>query len=490
MTEAVLRAFRRQFVWGPEVWRVGPAWRSLALADGVWLSHDEDLPITFARRPTGGAGVLLGHAVDARVGHPVGVDELAELTLDNYAERTAAWAGRWVLVLDGWIVTDIGGLLGVFYPTERSARSWGSSSGVLLNRKLGVDERRRPLSIAPTSPYAGLRLLLPGEALELATGEVRLVDRRPFRRVAGSEEHLVEQGLQLIAGALRGYAELSRGKGLAIGLSGGADSRRNAAVAVHAGVPAELYSFRKSWFATSTADLRLPPRVGAMLGLPFRHVGPGRWASERHALWLEHTADAAADRRPGSNYFYFTRGFWAALGYGRITVEGQAYELGSNYYYPAHWGIGPDFTHVEAAGCGTSFTADELALADAFWAQLEPGVEIDRRDLLFWTYTTGTAYSRLYYESDLWTDALTPANCRLLHSVMLSVPPARREGKAFQNRITALAAPVLATLPINPPDSFLRHQYQRWLNLRRLAARDGGGAALRKLGRFLTGRRG
>ena len=105
MKEEPLRAFRRQFVWGPEPWCVGPTWRSLSLADAVSLSHDDALPITLVRRPNGGAIVLLGHAVDAEVGQPVGADELTELTLENYAVRTAAWAGRWALVLEGWIVT-------------------------------------------------------------------------------------------------------------------------------------------------------------------------------------------------------------------------------------------------------------------------------------------------------------------------------------------------------------------------------------------------
>lgn len=484
MADFQLRPFRRQFVLGPQPWRFNEHAGARQVAPDVWLSYDEALPVTEVTGRDGLPRFLLGHAANGSTGQPVSAGELADVTVANYTTETASWGGRWLFLIGGRALTDVGGLLGLFYSSAAPGSVWASSSGVLLCRRLGRPEMRKPLAIAPTGSYGNFSLLLPGETLDLRGARVELVHTRPFWRVQGSEQDLVGRAVTLLDGLLRGYHAFAGPGGLLIGLSGGADGRRNAAIAARAGLNPGLYTFRKSWFVSTSADRDLPREVARALGLACREVSGAQWEATRHALWVEHTGDAAADARPGSNYFYFVRGFWEQLGYGRTTVEGLCYELGANYYYGGHWGIPADFSHLQAAGRGAACTAEELALTDRFWSQLIFDVEIDRRDLLFWTYTMGTAYSRVYYESDVWTDALCPANCRLLYSIMMSLPPARREGKGFQNQITVRAMPALAALPINPPDHFWRHQYTRWCNLRRLAATGGPRAVARKFYRM------
>jgi len=214
--------------------------------------------------------------------------------------------------------------------------------------------------------------------------------------------------------------------------------------------------------SSSDADRELPPRVARALDYPFLAVSTEKWSSQRHSLWLEHTGDDSPKQIPGSNYFYFTHGYWAQLGYNLLTVEGQCYELGTNYYYPAQWNIPQALGARDALNSGTICSPEEFQLTKDFWDSLQIPLEIDDRDLLFWSYAINTVYSNLYQESDMWTDAVCPVNCRLLYSTLLSVSPSRREGKVFENLITTTAAPALRALPINPPNGLLRLQVDRW----------------------------
>jgi hypothetical protein len=442
-----------------------------------FLSWDRDLPITLS---TDGHRVLLGTAVDVLSAQPVTPVELSQVTVDNFRYLTMAWSRRWVLIVGNLAMTDIGGLLGLLYTRDSAGRIWASSSGHLLGRQLRLRLQKRPTSIAPASNFHGLQLLLPGQALDLDDGNVQLIDRHPFEHIEGSEDDLLERITEALKSSIAGIAAHVAPRMINVGLSGGADSRRYAALAKAAGLSFECFSFTKPWYASTQADRELPQVIARILDVPFRRIQGQEWSLERHEQWVEHTGDIHPTQVPESNYYYFTRGYWDALGYLPAVIEGQCYELGSNYYYAPFWKLSPDYCATDVGRAGARCSLKEFAQVEEFWSQLEIPVGIDRRDLLFWSFAVGSSYSNLYHESDMWNDAFCPTNCRLIYSLMLSVPASRREGKGFQNRITTEVAPLLAGIPINPPNRFWRRQYDRFVDWYNEIQRAGAAVFLRR----------
>jgi len=461
------RAHRRQFVLGPRPVRPNENWRSENLGADCWLSYDKDLPVLLGSpRATGDRVVLLGTAVDAIAGKAVRADQLDGISLPGYLRATERWVGRWALLHSGKIVGDIGGLLGILY--ERRAggdtdSKWVSSSQVLLCQVTGRPlEIRSAFTISPTSRVVGIDQLLPGQAFDLRKGEVELVDPVPFRPSGLGESETMDLACSLILGAMRGFAAITPSGQLFVGLSGGSDSRRNAAAAKAAGLPTRLYTFYKPKKFITDADARLPSVVAARLGLPHQGIFVDKPLPSRQDDWIAHVGIPQADLdRPGSNFYYYTRGYFAELGYPVTTIEGQCYELTSNYYYPDFWRIRPDFVALDCVTAHCECTEADLARADQFWASLRINLEIDRRDLLFWSFAMNSVYANLYFESDLWTDAYCTANCGLLYSCLLSLPPALRNRKKFLDRVTLRLAPELAGIPVNPPDSFGKRNLAR-----------------------------
>lgn len=461
-----LRVHRRQFVIGPKPTSPYPDWKLKHLPGGAFLSYDPDLRVIEA--PSSRV-LLLGSAVVAPEGRPVKPSDLEDITLDSFPGRTDFWAGRWMLVIGDVLVPDPGGLLGLLYPA--TGGGWASSSPPLLrdSGRLGT-LRELPRAVSPWTRFEGILRLVPGQAFDSANGVVLSLEHaRPFEQCPGSAEDLESEAAALIMGAIRGFSQLGPAP-LHIGLSGGSDSRRNAAATKAARVRARLFTFRKPWKWTSDGDRRLPPKVAKRLGMPLTIASAGRPDSRLEEAWIAHTGqDTTLDRVVGSNHYYFTRGAWKTLGYPPVTVEGQAYELASNYYSYDYWDIPPAFAAKDLGRLGHPISQKHLDILDGLWSRLQIDVAMDRRDLLFWFYNIVGNYAHTYQESDLWTEALCTANCRRLFSVLLSAPPEARANKRVLDRITLRLAPELQGIPINPPDGAVKRAYNFARNIRHLA---------------------
>lgn len=174
---------RRQFVIGPKPIDSVPSWVTTDIPNVGYLCHCPELRVTLARDADGNSCYLIGLAVQTDANKLDPVDEIAIATQDTIHNVYSSWAGRWVLIVDGKLYMDSGGLLGCFYSLRENPHGakelWVSSSAALLADLLAADTKPiRSIYHAvgidwyppPQSRFRSIRRLLPSQGLMLGNG--------------------------------------------------------------------------------------------------------------------------------------------------------------------------------------------------------------------------------------------------------------------------------------------------------------------------------
>jgi hypothetical protein len=463
------RVHRKQFVIGPKKVAPNSDWRHLQLTPRLWLSHDRELRVRTSKEPGEPSKFLLGEAIDVspEAADPDRILDSVERT--SYRNQSNQWNGRWCLIFGKILVTDCCGLLGVFTarlrPDQGSEEYWFSSSPALLLELLSEpgskSKRYYPKGVLPPATRnPGINRLLANCELDLETGLTQFGQMPAFERLELSHEEIVEEVVQILRRTMQRYQQHYPDRALHVALSGGADSRRNGAACHAAAVPFEFFSFKKPWIETTSADDRLPRKIARTLNAPLHEIRANGYQAARADALLQH-AGSYGYKMAGGDYYYFCRGFWEKLGRFPLFVDGQAYELGANYYYHV---LGPDFTARDLDRLHIDATPHDLQALEGYWARELDGLQADRRDMLFWTYNICGNYSVLYQRADLFADSLIPANNRRLYSLFFAVSPEKRQNKQMQMEVTKRLAPTLAPLPTNYPCPLYRKLITRTWN--------------------------
>ena len=135
----IVKLHRRQFVVGPEPFRVSMDWLCHQLSASVWVSYCPELRAGWTTDARGTQWGLLGLAVQTLEHEPNPMDTISQSTPDAVTDLYASWAGRWVLIGRSQVHLDASGLLGCFYGHGPQGRTWVSSSPALLSRILSPD---------------------------------------------------------------------------------------------------------------------------------------------------------------------------------------------------------------------------------------------------------------------------------------------------------------------------------------------------------------
>jgi hypothetical protein len=450
-----IRAHRRQFLIGPAPVLVDEDWTSVAIGEGFYLSYHQALPVAVLRDREGGAWYLLGIAVQA---HPARAAPSEEISAAFSAEVDAlplTWSGRWVLLGDGTLRTDSGGLYGCFYTRNpNDGRLLVSSSAALLHDQLGKGDASPPLHYQtgmewyppPASRFAGIRRLLPSQTLAYSD-EHDPVRYRPL--VAQGVETGYGETLSHIERSLRTAVRnlAAAGRPLLLGLTGGFDTRVLLAAMLRESL--DFTTFTWDIPGMSRADRVLPPLLARDAGIPHRFIKRRQFNEEHLRIVDEHTALHTVDR----DRELIPWGQYTALA-GTTVIAGNLFTLGALYF---HWKL-PASPHsvaesIEHAYRFAEHHADSRAHRDgirewAGWIEAHPEPTMDWRDRFFWEqWGSGWGAACEQAEDLVDFECVSPVNCESALAAILRIDRAKRHGKRWQVDLTYRMAPFLTDHP-------------------------------------------
>jgi hypothetical protein len=468
---------RRQFCLSSAPSSLIPSARQVRIADRWWLASHTDLELTHLARD-GRSLTLLGYLLDPEDPAARNADILERLLprLGRCADviaPTFRLGGRWVLVAhDGTrtlVFHDAAALRAIYYvagPNGSQTARCASEPG-LLARASGLSPDPEALAYlrtrgdsdnevywmpGDTSPYAGIRALLPNHALDLETG----VAAR-YWPVAPVPEVGFEQALAESARLLRGQLDAaSRRWPLSISMTAGWDSRLM--LALCRDVARDLFAFTlryRDQYSTFP-DVGVPARLLPRLGIRHHVIEyPARIDPDVKAVARLNSGAL------GSAYSPDTQALLEAHPADRVCVTGDVAEVVKAHYRVDGVPDG-DLTAGHLARLLKIGDGPFARRAMEGWLASAPRPSpVPLLDLFCWEQMAGRWQARIRSEHDTALESLSPLNCRLLLATMLGVEEARRQRPGFE-LLSALIRelwPETLSEPINPPEvKTIRHR--------------------------------
>lgn len=458
---------QRQVVLGPDAYGQEEGWNAHDAGCVIVSSHPL-LATGTADDAQGNRWLLLGDALRTRHGDDDWAADIRSSPTASIMEVTEGWAGSWLLVGDGRVLTDAAALLGFLY--RPSAPVIGATSVPLLQQLLGAapgDPGRRlrwgpgvNWYPPPASPLDGVRRLLPSQALRVEDGTV---EPRPLPTAPAAPprlDSLVRDAADTIVGGLRAVA--ARYERVWVGLTSGHDSRLTLAAAAAEGLP--VTAFTITFPGLAPADRTVPPRLAAAVGVPHRFVHwRRRAAGSRLSAWDRHSGGASAeiDRE------FWARGLYDFAGPDDAVVRSGCFGVSKCHYWSA---LPPcDNRSLPTADLVLAGMREppRPALSAAMnswlrWAERTPHDGMDWRDRLYLEQRLAGWLSGVEHALTLLpARSLNPANAGVLYRKLQAFPAPTRQRVEHQRSITAALAPQLLEFPTNPPRSRPQRLRQR-----------------------------
>ena len=436
-----------------------------------WISSHPDLEVTQVSSAAGSL-TLLGYLLDPE-DPSAGNEQTLRKVLPHLGRcpdviaPTHRLGGRWVLIAHDGTDTiafhDAAGLRGLFHLEEAGAAArplaWCASEAGLLAAAAG-----RPLdpeAVAylatrgdseddvywmpgDTSPYAGVRALLPNHYVDLRTGRaVRYWPTAPVPQVAF--ERAVSESLRLMRGQIDAA---SRRAPLSISMTAGWDSRLMLALCRPVAGELFAFTFQYPYQYSTFPDLQVPARLLPRLGIRHHVIAYPASVDPRlreivrlnsGTAWPAHCAD--------------TQALLETRGAGRLCVTGDVAEV-----VKAHYRV----EGVADRDLTAAHLAQVLRIGDgAFalramerWLASARGAPVPLLDLLCWEQMAGRWQAQIRANHDIAHESIAPFNCRLLLATMLGLDEARRRRPGF-DLLAALVRelwPEALSEPINPAE--------------------------------------
>ena len=293
---------------------------------------------------------------------------------------------------------DAAGLLGCYFRRDPTGAVWASSSPALLTDLPGMPAPRvvaPPPAIRkgldwcppPASRLEGVDRLLPSQRLRFAHDEP--VAPAPFLPEVAPERgygDTLDRLEGLLTGAVRALADL--GGPVWLPLTAGHDSRLLLAAADRAGDPVVAYTFVKPRSEMARADLVLPPRLAALVGVEHRLIARSPVSAARSEAWDRHTLGHSMD----VDREYVARGMWGSVPDDATILRGGVLEAARCYYWrrlpPEPGGADEELAAIDAGfgiqehNPGSPIHRDGLARW-VEWSRGDPRGPLDWRDRFY-----------------------------------------------------------------------------------------------------------
>lgn len=441
-----MRPHRRQFIIGPTDCKASDHFLVRRLSCGMILSHDVDLPIC---ENSDGSVILIGHAYCTLTGRDT--KELV-FSFKDINEDTKTWVGRWILYHKGELFSDVTTSLSMFYNSQAND-FWVSSSISLLakvDNSLAKPELvfKEKNFLAPTTCVEGVKQVMIGEKVSLNDGKVLWQGFSPLFQVSKNDAEILSVLAKRFETAALGI--LGSGMRVYSALTSGQDSRLDLAalIRVSKSNTFSTFTFVKNILFMNPGDRDLPRTLSKTFSFSHIAVRKGDFDEGVERIYREHCWTLRSTE-PGSPFFYLLNGFWQQLPFGVANID-HCYEIGRNTLYKKGFcGNSPDFTLEDLRRDGYVLVdADYLRLSDCF-QKINGEFTIDRRDALY-LYKSYPLFGKLFQAQDLWVDSTLLGNSREIFSLLLSVPPGKRQNGDFHKRLVAALDESLASFPYNP----------------------------------------
>ncbi len=507
MVDPRIRIHRRQYIVGPEIFRVGSGWVYTPLDDGLFLSHCPDLLLETVADADGRVWHLLGLASQTSEDRADPPDELASLrgrTAKAIVGIYENWVGRWTLIGGGEIHPDATAQLPCHWAIDDAGRTWASSSPAVLRQRFPdrrqqhrdlVYERGLSWVAPPLGTFAGAKRLLPSQILDVRSGATRwrrlVVPRdelmpelpvRPDDNRAGADPAMA----RFLDAIGHGMLRLPSDRPKLLALTAGADSRLVLAAAVAAGVPVDVFTRRSA--RMSLADRQIPPLVAEAVGLDHREILPRRRAAGRARLAMAHTDGHVS---PGDALPFVEAVRDDFVG---IEIGGQGFGAGKmkNRHFPATIDDPAETAELIADHFGEPANSPNrhalgrwLRTVTEHEVSQRPEDRVDWRDRFYLEQRTAgwqAAKEQLY---DLHGHLrFFPINSARIFGLLLAIDPALRRDGSHRHALIAMADDRLLRHPFNPPGA----DYPTITRVRHLLTVDPTGAAFRSVRKAINRR--
>jgi len=375
--------------------------------------------------------------------------------------------GRWVLVVhdgaDTIVFHDAAGLRPVYHEAAANGAAGElarcAAEPGLLARHVGLALDPGALAYlrtrgdsdsevywmpGDTSPYAGVRALLPNHYLDLRTGQA--IRYWPTTAIPEVE---FPRAVSLSARMLRGQLDAaSRRWPLSISLTAGWDSRLMLALCREVAHGMFAFTLTYPGQRSTNPDVQVPARLLPKLGL-------------RHHL-IEYPARVDPDVRAVARFNHGSIGeaFCAdiqslleAHPADRVCVTGDVAEVVKAHFRRDDL-ADRDLTAGDLAEVLKIGDGPFAAAAMERWLQSARPSPLPLLDLLCWEQMAGRWQARIRFEYDTVHDSLAPLNCRQLLITLLGVAEEQRRSPGFSLLAAVIRElwPEVMCLPINPPE--------------------------------------
>ncbi len=454
----LMRSHRRQFIIGPEVFRVYDDWHCCRLDDDCWISYCPELRATWTKDADGVSWVILGVAVETLESQSEPLTEISRTKSEDIPKLYTSWAGRWVLIGRGQVHMDASGLLGCFYGSTRDGQPWVSSSPALLNDILLPKPDCRELYYQqgvswftpPLSRFGEISRLLPSQVIHLKDGSIHPRPLLPpINPELDYEEALELLSQSMITALQRLYQQENK---VWLGLSAGVDSRLVLAMASRGNV--NIAPFTRIAARMSVADRILPATLADKLGYQHIFLKGRNSKANRKQLVIDHTAGHVSE----GDALPFLQSVRDSLE--GISVGGWCFEVGKAMWrkrFPDNIDDIEICTQQIARTYGEPLNSSAIAGICTWleWVKQTPQEHMDWRDRFYIEQRLAgwqSSKEQLYDLSNI--QRIPIINAARTYALMLSIPENRRLNAKYQLDLISRAAPQLAIYPCNPNNKY------------------------------------
>lgn len=412
--------------------------------------------------------IILGHCVPTRTELPADTAThlLAQLQAGEgrFLQELADYGGRHAIIFGSKgnirVVNDATAMRSVFYA---AAGGVVASNAQLVEQALGgvTEDDGMPFRYGypgNRTPYARTRVLTANTYYWMTANVIR----RFWPIMSPAPRTVEEAAEELLDASANALKAMARGKSVALTLTAGLDSRSILAIALHAGVPVDTYTYGDNH--STKVDRLMGGDLANMFGL-------------EHTVISERIEDPVLKRRLGEAVYSSHHGRWVGalrkhfIGKYDVAVLGNALEIGrSNYTPQRNRGAAAPVTADSMAGLHhmkvgkevdrliDEFGADTFhkASRDAFQAFIDDtGFDVvagmlDPFDQFYWEHRMATWQGVAMSERDFYAEPFIPYNSRRVFEAMLGAPFASRRADEAALRMVEMVDPRLLEFPINP----------------------------------------
>lgn len=421
---------------------------NVQLKNGFYLNYSNKLKLQMNQDKS---AAILGYVwqVDNTKKSPI--DILNEIPsncdlMDYITREDETWCGRYVIIVENYVVLDTAGLLGVFYADN----AFSSSMQLLCDytaRKIvypglihgtGVDWIPGPRTTDNT-----IKRLMPDQVLNYV--EQRIYTRKLINRLipVKNKEELIEKFINSFNTSLINMRHSLEGK-IYVALTGGHDSRCTMALMEYAGIDYECFTLEHSHI--SKADYMISRNIVARVGKKYKYIKRNKkdYSKSRYEDYKKHTSGYAVDE----DLLFYTYNQYQQISPDEkiIILRSGIWESVNNYY--SKWIRNSiDMNSLSAHWFELKYDKDLIKSFKEYfeWEEQHSQDNINDYNKFYWNQREGCWLSSVEQSFDMMENVISiqPLNCRLLIELLLGFSEEERISKAFEESIVKRACPKL-----------------------------------------------